>query len=442
MKENRVDNGNLISPTPIRPVRKRGWGETACEDAAYETPIVFSRRKRRVVDGPGDGEGVRADTSLDAWLDFSARKSTPRTVNPVSSSPSYARRLTPSLVGKNPFAVSAGHHPVWRSEAVRPGQTGHTGPTGATGRTCDPGPRMATPGNVAAIPKTALGPPGFSNLGNSCYLASITQCLLGANAFVQEIVRLVDMGNGGPVTRALFDVIKASRQRNGLPMHLEKLKTTLASSEHGALFVGHQQQDAHEAFIKLLESIKNENGKAYRCPFSHTVLVEIMCEACGHTAKVEECGHLNVTIRADGTGGGVQNTLRKTAEKITKICDRCKGENHLRKSLISRLPQVLVVQLTRFEFKSGFMSKLSDDFAAEKTVMVTSNGSKRLELCGMVNHHGKFGHCGHYDALVRRPGETGTDAWFQISDALVTVTSEADVMKPSKTSYLLFYELV
>ncbi len=398
---------------------KRGRDEPSEALGAFETPVVFSRRKKRLVDAASGTDRASVDTPLDSWLSLSAAKPTPlalssgATVSRVdlggsaSSLPTVARRLTPSIADKNPFAMVA-----------------------------------------KDLPSPSTYPPGFSNIGNSCYLASVTQCLLGASAFVGEIERLVAAGSGGIVTRALFDVIEEVRRRRGHILLLDGLKSALASSKCGSLFVGCRQSDAHEAFMKVLESVGDEQGERYNCPFSHSVEVEDKCESCKHMVRIEERGHLNVTLNVAASattwGGSVLKALERTTERITKDCERCHGKDHTRTSLVTRMPQVLVVQLARFEFSAGVMKKVDDEFAVEKTVNISSDGSKRFELRSVVHHHGKYGHFGHYEAYVLRQRATPAagPVWFRTSDSTVRPAAEADVLRPSRTSYLLFYDLV
>lgn len=420
-----------------RALRRIGSGKRARDEARealepLETPVVFSRRKKRVAQASCDGgREAAADTPVDVRLDFStstpghrvdvgAEKTATVSLQPV------VRRLTPATAGKNkatPFAVPA------------------------KDRLSAAGDRVGSPAQVRSI---ILCPPGFQNIGNSCYLASVTQCLLGAGAFVGEIKRLA-AGRGGPVTRALFDVIQEVDRRDGGALRLDRLKSALASSKHGALFVGSNQSDAHEALLKILECVQEENGDAYRCPFSHSLMITVQCESCGHTARIEERGHVNVTLSmaasAAAHGEGLRRALlARTTEGITKDCERCgNGKDHRRTSLITRMPRVLVVQLARFEFRA-VMRKVDDDIAVEKTVNITSDGSKRFELRGVVHHHGQYGDCGHYvcDVLRRSPSRPvgAPSTWFRISDAIVRPTTEVDVLRPSKTSYLLFYDVV
>jgi ubiquitin C-terminal hydrolase len=272
-------------------------------------------------------------------------------------------------------------------------------------------------------------------------LNSVMQCLLGESAFVEEVTRLANLcqGDDKPVTRAIYGVIR-ERIAGASIICLGRLKGALARSKFGAIFAGYEQQDAHEAFIKILECIEFENPKAYRCPFSHTVSVEVTCAACGHVAHVEETGHLNimVDVRAEKKET-IGMALRKMSERVKKDCEGCGGTSveHSRTSEVVALPKVLVVQLRRFEFRSGIMAKVGDLYSPQKKVVVPSDGSKTYQLSGVVSHHGLGVGRGHYMAAVRQ-----ASTWNTINDGIVHPSSEADVHRPSSASYLLFYNFV
>lgn len=234
-------------------------------------------------------------------------------------------------------------------------------------------------------------------------------------------------------------VFEASKRSSVRTMRLDELKAALASSRAGGIFAGFQQQDAHEAFVKMIECIRDENGKAYNCPFSHTIHVEITCEQCGHRVNIEEPGHLNimVDVRAEKREW-VADALGKSRERLSKDCDACKEKlvEHVRTSLLTTLPQVMVVQLRRFAFKAGRMTKVDDAFLPQRRLVVSSDASKTFQLRGIISHHGNDAGSGHYDACVRR-----AEFWHRFNDGHVATLSERDVFKPSRTHYLLFYDL-
>ena len=422
------------------------------DDDDDETPVVFSRRKKRVTVDTDEDEGV----ARPAWLNFSADKDKDKdnaaASRDVLSQCLHPRRIeTPFQVRKNPFAV--------------------TPPTlGTAARTTTQMLARATPTATPTAMPPAAGPPGFWNLGNTCYLNSVMQCLLSCEAFVGEITRLVDVKAIGeaPCTRAIYDVIVQRSKSKSSPtrttLRLNDLKAALASTKiGGGVFGGLEQQDAHEALLLILQVIEGEVGKEnFRCPFAHGVLVEVTCEACGHKGKVVEDGHLNVLVgvrpRSGGGGGGgggrgigvgdtngnsnsnsIGSALRKTNETVLRNCEQCKAKDveHTRTSLMTSLPSSLVVQLRRFEYAGGAMHKLDDGFVAQKTVVVSADGSKRFELRSMVRHHGVGLASGHYDARVRRDG-----TWWACDDSTVVPVSEQDALGASSSSYLLFYDLV
>ena len=403
-----------------------------------ETPVLFSRRKKRITIDTEEG------VARPAWLNFSADKDKD-TDNAASrdvlSNCLHPRRIeTPFQVRKNPFAVT----PPTMGTAARTQMLARATPTPTA---------------------TAAGPPGFYNVGNTCYLNSVVQCLLACEPFVGEITRLVDVKAIGeaPCTRAIYDLIVQRSESRSSPtrttLRLNELKAALALTKiGGAVFGGLEQQDAHEALLLIQQVVEGEVGKEnFRCPFAHGVLVEVTCEACGYKGKAVEDGHLNVLVGVRGGGGGrgigigigdtngngdgnsIGSALRKTNETVLRNCEQCKAKDveHTRTSLVTSLPSSLVVQLRRFEYAGGAMHKIGDGFVAQKTVVVSADGSKRFELRSMVRHHGVGLASGHYDARVRRDG-----TWWACDDSTVVPVSEQDALGASASSYLLFYDLV
>ena len=59
-----------------------------------------------------------------------------------------------------------------------------------------------------------VGPKGLSNLGNTCYLASVLQCLAQTTSFTEELQQVTPPQLGG-IGRALQEVLKALRQDDG-----------------------------------------------------------------------------------------------------------------------------------------------------------------------------------------------------------------------------------
>eukprot|EP00889_Picochlorum_renovo_P000074 jgi/Picre1/27104/NNA_000074.t1 len=138
-------------------------------------------------------------------------------------------------------------------------------------------------------------PPGFFNIGNSCYLGATLQVLLNVCEFVNEISRLttcmqqkqVHVGDYA-LLHALYTIIQERKAPAQGTQDITSVKKAL--EEHfPSVFAGSHQQDAHECFVRILEAIETESKRAsesgapvYECPFSFSVMVSMVCTMCRH----------------------------------------------------------------------------------------------------------------------------------------------------------------
>jgi ubiquitin C-terminal hydrolase len=176
----------------------------------------------------------------------------------------------------------------------------------------------------------------------------------------------------------------------------------------------------------------------------------IKCATCGfESATYDAFFDLSVPIPTKRTGLSLVECL----EDYTKLetldaewkCSTCKLVRVATKQvLISHLPDILVVQLNRFDFKYGCTRKINNtvEIPTSKLKMEQFLSQIQLEqdpqvstyeLFGTVNHMGVAGG-GHYNAFVKYGDEPG---WFVKDDSSVRGISESEAQ--SKAVYILFY---
>ncbi|XP_040546601.2 LOW QUALITY PROTEIN: ubiquitin carboxyl-terminal hydrolase 21 isoform X2 [Gallus gallus] len=122
------------------------------------------------------------------------------------------------------------------------------------------------------------------------------------------------------------------------------------------------------------------------------------------------------------------------------VCDKCRQRTRSTKKLtIQRFPRILVLHLNRFSTTRYSIKKCSvfvdfplqqlnlREFASEKA------GSPVYSLYALCNHSGSV-HYGHYTAVCRDAA-----GWRLYNDSRVSPISENQV--PSSEGYVLFYEL-
>jgi len=159
----------------------------------------------------------------------------------------------------------------------------------------------------------------------------------------------------------------------------------------------------------------------------------------------------------------LSEAFEKLNEEETIVFDRSTA-NSSKQTFLYKLPQVLMVQLKRFEFVSNDDSKPAEmtnynarhghakkinkkveyelEFEIPKSVISDDAEEQKNEysLTGVIYHHGSTPSSGHYtcDVFNKSNGK-----WYSIDDDKVRESSKAEVLKcggdTSKTAYILLY---
>ena len=135
-------------------------------------------------------------------------------------------------------------------------------------------------------------------------------------------------------------------------------------------------------------------------------------------------------------------------------CSGCKEHVQATKTMkLMRLPEILIVQLKRFEWNNAFFSEKINtliDYPLNGLDMsqhcidpsnALRTGEKPIyDLYSVSNHFGRMGF-GHYTAHCRTVtgGNADTAQWFTLDDSSCRPCRESDVV--SQAGYVLFYQL-
>ncbi|KAJ0261490.1 Ubiquitin carboxyl-terminal hydrolase 23 [Hirschfeldia incana] len=300
---------------------------------------------------------------------------------------------------------------------------------------------------------------GLENLGNTCFLNSVLQCLTYTEPLAAY---LQDVGHekrcrvaGFCALCAMQKHVRDALQASGKILSPKYLVSNLRCVSRN--FRNCRQEDAHEYMINLLEcmhknclpsGVPSESSDAYRTSLVHKIFggslrSRVTCAKCSHCSdKFDPFLDLSLDItKADS----LQRALaRFTADELlddgAKVyqCERCKQKVKATKQLtVSKAPYVLTVHLKRFEAHRSDKIDRKVEFpsAIDMKPFVSGpyEGNLKYTLYSVLVHYGRSTHSGHYACFVR----PSSGMWYSLDDNRVSQASEKNVF--SQKAYMLFY---
>ncbi|EWC46404.1 hypothetical protein DRE_04347 [Drechslerella stenobrocha 248] len=283
---------------------------------------------------------------------------------------------------------------------------------------------------IATVAPSGFGTTGLKNLGNTCYMNSIIQCMSGtvplARYFLSGSYRAHVNRENRLGSRGIFAEAFANLNRNLWEETYSFVSPVTIKDISGRLnsqFRGRDQQDAQEYlefFLDYLHEDMNasagksklrdltEDEERYRekLPiqlasyyewgrYTHTNLSMIVkwfqgqfrsqlkCLKCGHTSTTySPFMYLSLPIPASAKGSSGTCTLKDCMDEFTKQeildgddawhCPICKKPRRASKQLsISRMPIVLIIHLKRFSSHGMWRDKVNTMVNFSKSVDLT-----------------------------------------------------------------------
>uniref|UniRef100_A0AC35UDN9 USP domain-containing protein n=1 Tax=Rhabditophanes sp. KR3021 TaxID=114890 RepID=A0AC35UDN9_9BILA len=274
---------------------------------------------------------------------------------------------------------------------------------------------------------------GLLNRSNFCFMNSVLQCIV----HLPQLARLiVDYHQKKTCEKRMLNkcfwcylkahvvrvmTIRDAFEPNSLKMFL--------SGIFGRPFEG-DQEDAHEFFTLLLDTLEKvypsshvlgdnlsllaEPSNPIEQVLSGTMRNEIHCPNCkSMKVNYERYRELNVSLPSIAFKKGQVPTLTMTRlfnyffepEELDGYkCEECKTTvTAIKKSILLRAPNVLLIQLKRFNF---YGKKIKTNLKTEMEInlqphMYNSSAPMKYKLQSYIEHHGTNIAFGHYTTVCR-----------------------------------------
>jgi len=345
-------------------------------------------------------------------------------------------------------------------------------------------------GTSSATTTPTAGIGGLKNLGNTCFMNSVIQCLSNTRLLVDYLlsdeystdINTTNSSMKGSLVKAFAALIKGLWKPAARIIDPSSLKG--AVQRFAPRFSGYNQEDSQEFLRYLLEglhedvnrvsvkpqpinteidsdlSVEEQGMEAWKRYLRRddSKLVDIFVGQLKSTLRCSTCDYESVTFEPfwdlslpiPSRSGEV--SLNECLEAFTKeevldgdempTCGRCKTRRRCVKFYsLYKLPRVLVVHLKRFSPTERFRSKLSSTVTFPLTAFDVSRFSDSPGRCtyscyAVSNHSGTL-YSGHYTAYAKNPK---TCEWHYFNDSRVSKSSSSNVI--SNEAYLLFFELL
>ncbi|CAA2982785.1 ubiquitin carboxyl-terminal hydrolase 25-like [Olea europaea var. sylvestris] len=319
-------------------------------------------------------------------------------------------------------------------------------------------------------------PLGLKNLGNSCYLNSVLQCLTYTPPLANFCLRFLhssncDVGASKDKKSECAFCILEKRIVRSLSTEAA-LDTPIKINSCLRIFAEHfkvgRQEDAHEFLRYVIDACHStclrlkklklqrrkggvENGgnsggsgnTVVKEIFGGALQSQVKCLSCGSESnKVDDIMDISLDVLHSGS---LKDALQRffqpeVLDGNNKYkCDNCKKLVAARKQMsILQAPNVLVIQFKRFEGMFG--GKIDKPIAFEEALVLSSYMCKASQdpypeynLFGTIVHSGFSPDSGHYYAYIK----DALGHWYCCDDSYVSLSTLREVL--SEKVYILFF---
>ncbi|XP_077270514.1 uncharacterized protein LOC143901807 [Temnothorax americanus] len=326
---------------------------------------------------------------------------------------------------------------------------------------------------------------GLKNLGNSCYMNSIIQCLSNTtnlakyftdNSYVDDLNTSNDNTTRGQVVEEVAQVIKVLWR--GQYKSISPLDLKVAVGQYKLQFDSYDQQDSHEFLTFLLDWMHNDLKKEAQILIEMTnaekewdkamnsqrsiisdlffgqLRSTITCSSCKQASTTYETFNSLTMSLSQSNRCSLNDCMEKfvTGQKVSGWkCPKCQTPRDATKKFdFVKLAPIVVIHLNRFADSGGWLEKrntavdfpltgfnLKPYLVMENTSAIMSNNIRNYNysLYAISNHYGTMDG-GHYTAFCKNATQ---NKWYKYDDQTVTEVSPSQVKSQNTSAYLLFY---
>ncbi|KAK4439058.1 Ubiquitin carboxyl-terminal hydrolase 25 [Sesamum alatum] len=279
--------------------------------------------------------------------------------------------------------------------------------------------------------KHGAPPLGLRNLGNTCYLNSVLQCLTYTPPLANFCLRFLHSSN--------CDFGAGKEKKGECPFCILEKRIARSLSIEAKL----QQQQRGKSGIANGGDVSGTGETVVKEIFGGALQSQVKCLSCGaESNKVDEIMDISLDILHSGS---LKEALQKffqpeVLDGNNKYkCDHCKEMVAARKQMsVLEAPNVLVIQLKRFEGMFG--GKVDKPIAFDEILVLSSHMCKgsqdqhpEYNLFGTIVHSGFSPDSGHYYAYIK----DAIGRWYCCNDSYVSVSTLQEVL--SEKVYILFF---